>query len=139
MDFLTLSFKRQGIDGYTLLQMKESDLEVYLKMESLGLRKNLVRQIRQLKTLWYKQTNNQSNTKAKLAQSVNNSVSHNTTINKENDSVIQNISQLELSPEKQQNSNEKEFKPRTIGQLLNKANNRSTNHGLIGSGNAMYQ
>jgi hypothetical protein len=45
-------FKKHGIDGYTLIQMKEHDLEVHLKIESLGYRKNIIRNIYILKAIW---------------------------------------------------------------------------------------
>lgn len=56
MDNLTTNFTKSGIDGYTLIQLKESDLETHLKIESLGFRKNLLRAIYQLKALWIKRT-----------------------------------------------------------------------------------
>ena len=49
-------FRKQGIDGYTLIQMKEHDLEVHLRVESLGHRKNIIRNIYILKAMWIKVT-----------------------------------------------------------------------------------
>ena len=47
-------FKRHCVDGYTLLQIKEYDLEMYMKIESLGHRKNIIRNINTLRNIWFK-------------------------------------------------------------------------------------
>jgi hypothetical protein len=50
------TFKKYNIDGYTLIQLKEHDLEVHLKVESLGYRKNIIKHIFMLKTIWIRIT-----------------------------------------------------------------------------------
>jgi len=53
---LIQQFQKHQVDGYTLLMIKEHDFEVHLKIDSLGYRKNLMRHINMLKTIWYKKT-----------------------------------------------------------------------------------
>jgi hypothetical protein len=45
-----------NIDGYTLIQVKEHDLEVHFKIDSLGYRKNIIKNIYITKGLWVKLT-----------------------------------------------------------------------------------
>ena len=54
LDQFVPHFKRHNIEGYTLFQLKEFDLEVHMKIESLGFRKNIMRHINNLKAIWVK-------------------------------------------------------------------------------------
>jgi len=56
LEHLSNSFQKLQIDGYTLVQLKEQELETHLKIESFGHRKNLMRYICLLKSIWISQT-----------------------------------------------------------------------------------
>ncbi len=50
------NFQKANIDGYTLIQLREHDLEIHLRIDSLGLRKNIIKNICILKALWVRLT-----------------------------------------------------------------------------------
>mmetsp|Transcript_32965 Transcript_32965/g.24275 ORF Transcript_32965/g.24275 Transcript_32965/m.24275 type:complete len:91 (+) Transcript_32965:668-940(+) len=47
-------FRRHQVDGFALLMLKDHDLEVHLKIDSLGFRKDIIKHINILKSVWYK-------------------------------------------------------------------------------------